>query len=369
MSSPNQTAVEALEDLLALAKGEISGPSQVAGIIREAEAVLAALQPGGGAEDHSPLPADDLWWGTRRIYGTDTYSLTVEDRAALYSPVPEGFALVPVEGMGSLAPPYPVPEGFALVPVEATAAFSFEVQLAERLDDPEWRAKWKSDEDGLRSFQTMLNALRADEGDSITLLCDNPDFNGMPNNAVECNGAWTNWKDHRFTGDSLLLAVRAAYQARTVAPTVHQALSGGGEPQAPSETPSNPALVVHEGDLREKVARAIVDDDANWDRWREHMRLPYLQQADRVLALLPLPVSTEGWRPIESAPRDGTRIWLGGWSPNGKWCDAVCDWDTRCAPTIDDDDHEETGFDWPWFQVEPSAWTPLPAPPSSKTEA
>lgn len=91
---------------------------------------------------------------------------------------------------------------------------SFEAQLAERLNDPEWLAKWNSDEQGLVPFHAMLTALRREEGDSITLLCDNPDFNGLPNNAVECCGAWTDWKDRRFTGDSLLLAVRAAYLAR-----------------------------------------------------------------------------------------------------------------------------------------------------------
>lgn len=91
---------------------------------------------------------------------------------------------------------------------------SFEAQLAERLNDPEWLAKWNADEEGLVPFQAMLTALRRDEGDSITLLCDNPDFNGQPNNAVECCGEWTDWKDRRFTGDSLLLAVRAAYLAR-----------------------------------------------------------------------------------------------------------------------------------------------------------
>ena len=37
----------------------------------------------------------------------------------------------------------------------------------------------------------LIQLLRADEGDSVTLLCDNPDFNGQPNCAVVCNGDWT----------------------------------------------------------------------------------------------------------------------------------------------------------------------------------
>lgn len=62
------------------------------------------------------------------------------------------------------------------------------------------------------SLVHMIHALRSDEGDSINLLSDNPD--GPPNNAVECCGAWTDWEDRRFSGDSLEAAVRAAYDAR-----------------------------------------------------------------------------------------------------------------------------------------------------------
>lgn len=66
------------------------------------------------------------------------------------------------------------------------------------------------------SFIDMLNDLRRDEGDTVTLLCDNPEFNGQPNNAVECNGGWTEWQDRRFTGDTLEQAVAAAHEARTL---------------------------------------------------------------------------------------------------------------------------------------------------------
>lgn len=47
----------------------------------------------------------------------------------------------------------------------------------------------------------MIQALRAEEGDQINLLCDNPE--GPPNNAVECCGAWTDWLDRRFEGETL----------------------------------------------------------------------------------------------------------------------------------------------------------------------
>ena len=67
----------------------------------------------------------------------------------------------------------------------------------------------KQDEDwNIRKF---IDFLRADEGNSVTLLCDNPDFNGQPNCAVECNGYWTNWQDRRFAADTLEGALELAY--------------------------------------------------------------------------------------------------------------------------------------------------------------
>lgn len=56
----------------------------------------------------------------------------------------------------------------------------------------------------------LIDLLRSQEGDSVTILCDNPDFNMGANNAVECNGDWTGWKDQRFEGESLLDALSAA---------------------------------------------------------------------------------------------------------------------------------------------------------------
>jgi hypothetical protein len=42
-----------------------------------------------------------------------------------------------------------------------------------------------------------LDFLRSSEGDSVTLLCDNPD--GPPDHAIECCGEWTGWSARRFT--------------------------------------------------------------------------------------------------------------------------------------------------------------------------
>lgn len=67
-------------------------------------------------------------------------------------------------------------------------------------------------DDRERPLSVMINALRRDEGDSVTLLCDNPE--GPPNNAIECNGGWTDWTDRRFVGETLRAAILAAYKAR-----------------------------------------------------------------------------------------------------------------------------------------------------------
>lgn len=63
-------------------------------------------------------------------------------------------------------------------------------------------------------FVWLVNELRAEEGDSVTILCDNPDFNGQPNSAVICNGDWTNWQDKRFAADTVLDALAMALTER-----------------------------------------------------------------------------------------------------------------------------------------------------------
>jgi hypothetical protein len=58
-----------------------------------------------------------------------------------------------------------------------------------------------------------IDRLREQEGNSVTIVCDNPDFNGLPNAAVEVCADWTDWKAERFTGESVSLALSAALDA------------------------------------------------------------------------------------------------------------------------------------------------------------
>ena len=61
------------------------------------------------------------------------------------------------------------------------------------------------------NIRKYIDFLRTDEADSVTLLSDNPDFNGQPNCAIECNGYWTNFEDRRFAGDTIEAALELAY--------------------------------------------------------------------------------------------------------------------------------------------------------------
>lgn len=65
---------------------------------------------------------------------------------------------------------------------------------------------------------SLVDTLRADEGDSVMLLCDNPE--GPPNNAVICNGGWTDYCDRRFDGETLIAALQAAVDAQATAEDV-----------------------------------------------------------------------------------------------------------------------------------------------------
>lgn len=59
----------------------------------------------------------------------------------------------------------------------------------------------------------LIDALRKDEGHAVTIVCDNP--GPGPANAVEVCGDWTEWKDRRFTGNTLLEALSVAYLEMT----------------------------------------------------------------------------------------------------------------------------------------------------------
>ena len=62
------------------------------------------------------------------------------------------------------------------------------------------------------------------------------------------------------------------------------------------------------------------------------------------------------WRPIETAPRDGTRV-LGAWqfALSADWCLGVVKWDEGAWLVT-----------WNFDQVEPTYWAPLPQSPECR---
>jgi len=67
--------------------------------------------------------------------------------------------------------------------------------------------------DALESWW-LVEQLRANEGDEVHILCDNPDFNGQPNCAIEVMTLESLDNSFRFVGDTLLECLRKALAAR-----------------------------------------------------------------------------------------------------------------------------------------------------------
>ena len=60
----------------------------------------------------------------------------------------------------------------------------------------------------------LIEQLAEPEGDSVTIVCPNPDFDGGPNRRIIVNGYWTGHRDVYFDGDTLNDALYAALKQR-----------------------------------------------------------------------------------------------------------------------------------------------------------
>ena len=56
-----------------------------------------------------------------------------------------------------------------------------------------------------------IGELNSDEGNSVTIMSDNPEFTGA-NSAIEVIGDYTKWKPSRFEGDSVCGALEKAVE-------------------------------------------------------------------------------------------------------------------------------------------------------------
>jgi|GEM_PF-5840205 hypothetical protein len=60
----------------------------------------------------------------------------------------------------------------------------------------------------------LINELREDEACHVTIVNDNPDFNGMPNCLIYVMGPYTDYKETEFRGDTLVETLRKAVEAK-----------------------------------------------------------------------------------------------------------------------------------------------------------
>lgn len=69
-----------------------------------------------------------------------------------------------------------------------------------------------------------IEILRAEEGDVVTIACDNPETWAADKRvAIDCNGAWTDFEDRRFEGETVLQCLAKAVSARTALTPAPQA--------------------------------------------------------------------------------------------------------------------------------------------------
>lgn len=64
----------------------------------------------------------------------------------------------------------------------------------------------------VNEFEQLINVLTDGEGDTVTFCCQNPDFNGLPNEAIIVNASWTNWEDKYFRANTKWECLNLAIQ-------------------------------------------------------------------------------------------------------------------------------------------------------------
>lgn len=105
---------------------------------------------------------------------------------------------------------------------------------------------------------------------------------------------------------------------------------------------------------RAAMVEAVREAAVLADFWNNHDMVTALTAAAEALA-------AEAWRPIETAPKDGTRIWATGLDknvgPGRHYVETCWEGDSWVDPGADDPSEGEFGYlDY---------WRPLPPPPEA----
>lgn len=90
-------------------------------------------------------------------------------------------------------------------------AFNSALTMKEVRIEPLYRLSMKQFI-ALRCWE-IIELLRAEEANSVEIVCDNPEGCGTvknPNCAIVCFGGWTNFEHRRFSGDTVLQCLEAA---------------------------------------------------------------------------------------------------------------------------------------------------------------
>jgi len=88
--------------------------------------------------------------------------------------------------------------GLARLPLEDIKAMPAEIERLQAIVEP-------------------LEELRNEEGSRVEIMCDNADFNDLPNSHIRAYGDWTNGEGEVFTGDNLAAALKAGVEAKRAA--------------------------------------------------------------------------------------------------------------------------------------------------------
>lgn len=94
-------------------------------------------------------------------------------------------------------------------PVFMDAGRRWRVELAGRIIDSLEREAGAGRLDAIEILYG-INLLREGEGDSVTICCDNPGDNDLPNCCIIVNAGWTDWKDKEYRGDELGICLEMA---------------------------------------------------------------------------------------------------------------------------------------------------------------